>query len=117
MPPPSPGSGSTAISGNNTWTAGTARFGEFSLPSAPLMLEDYQVDSIRKHTAAEQWEPLHGLAKRTYWVGKEQEVFQIYLAHDEAKRKGLKGEAHTAFVFEWLAKYMPETLPKKEGLF
>lgn len=92
-------------------------FCDFTPPSAPLMLDDHQVESIQMRTAAEQWAALHGLSKRTYWVGKEQEVNQIHLGLYDAKSKHLKGEEHTASMIQWLAQYMPETLPKKEGWF
>lgn len=92
-------------------------FDKFTPVRTPLMLEDLQVELIQQRSAAEQWEALHGLSKRNYWVCKEQVINQIHIGLYDAKSKHLKGEAHTAYMFEWLAQYMPETLPEPRKLF
>jgi hypothetical protein len=92
-------------------------FGTFTPLRMPLMLDEGQVSSIQRRTAAEQWETLHGLSKRNYQVCKEQVINQIYNGFNFAALKHLKGEALTAYIFEWLAESMPETLPEARRLF
>jgi len=89
---------------------------EFIAPQGPLMLDERQVRSANAWSKAEQWEQTHGLSKRNYTVGKEQLIAQIFLAQLAASDKHLKGQAHTDFIVEWLAQYLPENLPQTDSL-
>lgn len=90
--------------------------GEFRRPTTALMLAPYQVASLRTWSAAEQWEEQNGPIDSKHRWGKELRVAQLYQAHREAQDKHLEGQAHTAFINEWLTRQLPENMPKT-GLF
>jgi hypothetical protein len=85
---------------------------EFRRPTAALMLDRYQVESLCAWSAAEQWEEQHGSVDVRHRWGKELRIAQLYQAHSEAQSKRLEGPAHTAFIVEWLAQQLPENLMK-----
>ncbi|MEB0043673.1 DUF4123 domain-containing protein [Pseudomonas sp. MH10] len=84
---------------------------EFRRPTAGLMLGKHQLESLSAWTAAEQWEESHGAIDIKHRWGKELRVAQLYLAHKEAQNKHLEGQAHTAFINEWLTRQLPENMP------
>lgn len=88
---------------------------DYKRPQAPLMLDKRQMESISAWSEAEQWEDTHGAIKRNYSIGKEQRLVQIYLGQLAADEKQLKGAERNAFMVEWLAQHLPETLPPRDS--
>jgi hypothetical protein len=95
---------------------GQRKFPEYIKPSSPLMLDARQIESITARAEAEQWEAIHGPIKRSYRIGKEQRVNQIYLGQLAANSKCLEGDARNTFITEWLIENLPETVPPTSGM-
>jgi hypothetical protein len=64
----------------------------------------------------EQREATHGPIKRSYRIGKEQRVNQIYLGQLAANSKCLEGDARSTFITEWLGETLPETVLPTSGM-